>query len=226
MPRPSARFGIRAGGDERAQCLDVALAAVAEHDRLDHRRPAQVVHVVERRAGGDQHPDDLVVTEVRGGDQRGAVVGAGHVLRAGAAFERDLEHRHVVGDGGDGHDVVALRVERVRVCAALHEHPGGVVLPAVRGDVQRRAPVAVAQLAVRAGGDEALDLGDVAGGGRGVQAGVRADFRLGGRDLCERLHARRGEKRDAELQTAGAGPAHPSRATGTAARRRGCPRAD
>jgi len=79
----------------------------------------------QRRAGGDQHLHHLVVAEMRGRDQGGAVVGTGDVLRARPAFERHLQHRHVVGDGGDGHDVVALRVERVRVCAALHQDARG-----------------------------------------------------------------------------------------------------
>ena len=70
--------------------------------------------------------------------------------------------------------------------------------------MQRRAAVAVAQLAVGAGGDEPLDLGDVAGSGRGVKAGVRADFRLGGRDLRERLHACGGDERGTEPEAADA----------------------
>ena len=41
----------RAGIDQRLQRRDVARAAVAEHDRLDQRGPAEVVDVVERRAG-------------------------------------------------------------------------------------------------------------------------------------------------------------------------------
>jgi hypothetical protein len=52
----------------------------------------QVVDVVERRAGGDQLAHDAVVAEVRGGDQRGAVVAAG---RACALAPRRAARRSV-----------------------------------------------------------------------------------------------------------------------------------
>ena len=75
--------------------------------------------MVERRLGRDQHPHDLGVAEVRGGDQRGAVVAAGDVARAGAAVERELEHLDVVRDRGDGDDVVAVELQRVGIGAEL-----------------------------------------------------------------------------------------------------------
>ena len=40
---------VGAGFDQRAQRVGVVLAAVAEHDRLDQRGPAEIVDVVERR---------------------------------------------------------------------------------------------------------------------------------------------------------------------------------
>ena len=147
---------------------------------------------------------DFVVTEVRRGDERGAVVRAGHVLRARAAVERDLQHRHVVGDGGDRHDVVALRVERVRVGPAPHQHTPRLVLLAVGGHVERRAAVAVAKLAVGAGARAARSQRR-SRHGRGVQAGTRADLGLGGRDLREHLHFRGGDERGTEPEAADAG---------------------
>ena len=50
----------------------MVLAAIAEHDQLDQRGPAEIVDVIERRAGRDQHAHDLGVAEMRGGDQRRA----------------------------------------------------------------------------------------------------------------------------------------------------------
>ncbi len=54
----------------------MALAAVAKHDRLDRRRPVQVVDVVERRLGGDQNADHFVVAEMGSGNQGGAIIRA------------------------------------------------------------------------------------------------------------------------------------------------------
>ncbi len=86
-----AYVAARAGLDQRAQGGDVARAAVAEHDGFDERRPVQVVDVVERRAGGDQAAHDAAVAEVGGGDQRGAVVAAGDLVRARAELEQQGE---------------------------------------------------------------------------------------------------------------------------------------
>src|SRR3569832_203163 len=58
---------VGAGLRQRVEAGDVALSAVAEHDRLDQRRPAEIVDVGERRAGRDQGPHDLVMAKMRGG---------------------------------------------------------------------------------------------------------------------------------------------------------------
>ena len=63
----------------------------------------------------------------------------------------------VVGDGRDGHDVVAVVFERVRVGAGLDQRTHRVVPARERRDMQRRAPVAVARVDVAAGGRELRD---------------------------------------------------------------------
>jgi hypothetical protein len=120
----------------------VARAAVAQHDRLDERGPAQVVDVVERRAGADQLAHDRVVAEVRRGDQRRAVVAARHVGRAIAERERHLHRLDVVGDRRDRDRVVAVRVERVGVGARGDQRAHRVVPLRERGDVERVRPCA------------------------------------------------------------------------------------
>ncbi len=126
-------------------------AAIAEHDRLDDRSPAQIVDVIERRLGRDQRAHDFIVAEMRGGDQRGAVIGACDVGGLAAAFERDLEHRHVVGDGGDRDDVVLLRFQRIGIGAEPHQCARRVGLVHEGGDMQRRAAVSIAGVDRRAG---------------------------------------------------------------------------
>ena len=102
---------VGAGLDQGAQGLGVVVAAIAEHDRFDQRGPLQIVDVIERRVSGNQRPHDFGVTEMRGRNQRRAVINAGDRFRIAAAFKRDLKHRHVVGDRGDGDDVIAVDVE-------------------------------------------------------------------------------------------------------------------
>jgi hypothetical protein len=64
--------------------------------------------MVQRRAGGDELAHHAVVAQVRGGDQRGAVVAAGGELGAGAQRPAARAAWLVVGHGGDGHGVVAV----------------------------------------------------------------------------------------------------------------------
>ena len=157
--------------------------AIAEHDRLDQCGPAEIVDVIERRARRDQHAHHLGVAEMRGGDQRRALIGAGDVLRIAAAGERELEHRHIVGHRHDGDDVVLLRVERVRVGAAADERLRGRLVAEVRRDMQRRAAMAVDCVDLLAGRDQPRDLGGIALGGSRVQAAIGGDLRRAGRDL-------------------------------------------
>ena len=88
--RPAAigNIDVGAGLDQGAQGLGVVVAAIAEHDRFDQRGPLQIVDVIERRVSGDQCPHDFGVTEMRGRDQRRAVINAGDSLRVAAAFKR------------------------------------------------------------------------------------------------------------------------------------------
>ena len=73
---PVRNGGVGPGCDERPHRLDVARAAVAEDRGFDQGGPAEIVDMIERRAGADQFPHHAIVAEVRGGDQGGAVVDA------------------------------------------------------------------------------------------------------------------------------------------------------
>jgi hypothetical protein len=62
-------FSVGAGVDQGTQRLGVVPAAVTEHDGFDQRGPFQIVDVIQRRLGGDQHLYDLNMAEMRGRDQ-------------------------------------------------------------------------------------------------------------------------------------------------------------
>ena len=112
------------------------------------------------------------MAEMRGGARARCRHRGGDVAGAGAALERDVEHVEVVLRRRDGQDVVALGVERVGIGAEADERARRGMVLAEYGDVQRRAAVGILDVRPLAGGDQPLDLGDVASGGGGVQAGI------------------------------------------------------
>jgi len=170
---------VGAGLDERPHRFLMAAPALPENHRLEERRPAEIVDMVERRAGADQLPDDAVMPEMRRSDQRGAVIDAGDERSARAAGDQRLDHRGVVAHRRDRHGVVALAVEEGGIGARGEERSGGGAMPLEDGDVERRPPVAVAGVEVGAGGREAPD-------GVGVVPGrCRVEVPIGG-DLSRR----------------------------------------
>ena len=144
------------------------------------RGPAHAVDMIERRLGIDQRPDDLHMAEMRGRDQRRAIQRAGDLRALGAAVERDLEHLDIVLDRCDGQDVEALHVARIGIGAAARSSARRRVMLAVCGDEQRRAAVSILDVRFSPSADELLDLGHLAIGGGGVQAGVDRDVAIGG----------------------------------------------
>ena len=119
---PVGDVHVRAAVDQRPDRLDVGGPAVAEDDRLEQRRPAEPVDVIDVDLGGDQPPHDLRVAAVRSADQPGAVVA---VLRVdvGAVRERQLEQGRIRADLARRVEVGALLglVLRVHVRSALDQ---------------------------------------------------------------------------------------------------------
>src|SRR5262249_32936576 len=72
---------------------------------------------------------------------------------------------------------------RVRIGAELEQRAYCRVVPAIGGDVERRAASGVLDGQLLAGRDQPLDLRRIALGGRGMQAGVDAQLRRTRRDL-------------------------------------------
>jgi len=68
---------VRARVNERSNGFDMIDAAVTEDDRLNQGGPTEIVDMIKRCAAFDEPPDDLVVTQMGGGDQGGAFITAG-----------------------------------------------------------------------------------------------------------------------------------------------------
>jgi hypothetical protein len=164
----------------------MAHAAVAQHDRLDQRRPAKIVDMIERRAGVDQRSHDFDVAEVRRRNQGCALRRTAYVVGPASPVERDLEHRHVVGNRSNGDDVVLLGLECVGIGTEAQQGNSGVLLAHEDGDVKRRAGAAVARIDHPAGRHQAFDFAGIASGRRGVQAAIGRYFGRARRNLRRR----------------------------------------
>ena len=106
-PSPSGTLDVDPAADQRAHRGDVVRAAVAEHDRLVQRRPAEPVDVVAVDARLEQAPHDPREPALGGADQPGAVVGV-LVVDARAVGERELQQPRVVADLAGRDQVRAL----------------------------------------------------------------------------------------------------------------------
>ena len=100
--------------------------------------------------------------------------------RIGPAGERELEQLHVIVDGRERQDVEALHVAGIGIGAALEQRLDRRVVLAICRDEERGAAVGILDVGVFAVADELLDLGHLAIGGGGVQAGVDRDVAVGG----------------------------------------------
>jgi hypothetical protein len=161
--------------------------AVAKHDRLDQRGPAEIVDVVERRLGADQHADHLGMAEMGGGDQSGAVIGTGGQAGAGAARQQSFQHRAVVLDRRNGDRVIALGIERARIGAVLEQGAHRGAAPREGRDMQGRAAMGIRRVEVFAGFGQAADLCGVTGGRRRVEAAIGGQLGRSRRSLGERF---------------------------------------
>ena len=79
MPVAVRKVDDRARIDENLQGFGMTWNTITEHDRLDERRPAKIVDVIQRRAGANQNFDHFDMSQMGGGNQRGAVIPAGDV---------------------------------------------------------------------------------------------------------------------------------------------------
>ena len=142
--------------------------------------------MIERRTGRDQGAHDLGVAEMHGRDQRRPVVWAGDVFWIAGSGQRQVEHRDVVVHRRDGHDVVALCIERVRIGATFEERLGSWVMAEMRRDMQRRAAMRIPHVRLPARRNQPLDFAGIAFHGGGMQTGVDAQLRWPRWDLRER----------------------------------------
>ena len=161
----------------------LARAAVAQHDGLDERRPVQVVHMVQRRASGDQLPHHAVVTQVGSGDERRAVVAAGHLFGAGAQLQQHAQRGLVVGHGGNGHGVVTVVFQQIQASARFGKGADRFGLPRVGGHMQRCAAVSVAGVQIGPCRDQLGERMHVTPRRSGMQALVGRCFGRRGRHL-------------------------------------------
>ena len=188
-------FGARM--HQRAQCFGVARTAIAKHDRFNQRGPTEIVNVVKRRAGIDQHFDDEIVAEMGGGDQRRAVVTTGDLFRTGAQLQQHAQRADVVGHCRDGHRVIAIAFFRIDIGAGLDQRGDGIAVLLEGRHMQRRAAVAVTHVEVGAARGELFDFRRIAARRCREHAGILRDLAGGRRNLRTGIQHGRAENQRA-----------------------------
>ncbi len=144
--------------------------------------------MVERYAGADQFAHHIDMTQVRCRDQRGALPATRDVARSTANRQRNSQCRDIVGDRGNGDDVVLVRFQRVGVRSGQDERTHDVMLAGEGGDVQWRATVGVSGAEIFAAGGQSLDRARVPRRCSGERSRIGAQFRTTWRNLG--LHPR------------------------------------
>jgi hypothetical protein len=128
--------------------------------------------MIQRRARRDQLAHDAGVAQVRRRDQGCAVVSAGGEPGARAFGQKGPQRLAVVGDGGDGHRVVTVVLERAQVGTGAGQRPDRGGVAGESRHVQGRAAVAVATIQLDPGGDQFRKGRQVAAMRGGVQSGI------------------------------------------------------
>ena len=141
-----------------------------------------------------------------GGERSDAEVGDCERERIGGVEARQPIEREqgaqcflVVRDRGDGHAVVAIILQRVKIGAGLHERVNRLALAGESRDMERRAAVRVAGLDTRAACGQTADGGDIASLRCRVQPCVEGRFGFARWHLSLRRH--RARQDDAENRT-------------------------
>jgi hypothetical protein len=139
--------------------------------------------VVERRAAVDQGAHHAVMAEMGGGDQSRAVVPAGDQGGVAAGRQRDFDHFGVVGDGGDGDDVVAVEVEAVHVCAGVEKRLRRLAVAEMGRHHHGRPAAAVRRVELGSRFGQPADRRGIAGRRGAVQTFVSGNLDRAWRDL-------------------------------------------
>ena len=152
--------------DQQRDDLLMRPTAVGQQDRLQERRPAEPVDVVDVDIGlVQQVPDHLEVASLRGGDQGDAAIPV-RDRRVRAGLVRDTQDLEETFATRVQHGVVERAVLGVHVRFGVGEGTQCVDVPATRGEHRRGCPIRVPGVRRGTVGERALDAGDVTGRSR------------------------------------------------------------
>ena len=156
--------------DQQRHDLLVRRTAVREEDRLEERRPAEPIHVVDVDIGlVQQVPHDLDVAALGGRDQRDAAEAICD-RRIGARLVRDPQDVEEPLATGEQHRVVERGVLGVHVRLGVRQCSKRIGVPATCRQHRRGCAVGIAGIGIGAVSERAGDRPDVPGCGRGEKA--------------------------------------------------------
>ena len=145
------QVGISSGLDQQIDDLLVPRTAIAENDRLQERRPTQIVDVIDIDTGCDERAHRLDMTTLRGGDQGGAAVAVG-TFEVGAMSKRHLEDFETPARPGIKIRAIIDPILGVDVGAGINQRLGGFDPVAMGRNQQRGRTAAVARVDLHATG--------------------------------------------------------------------------
>ncbi|VVT58189.1 hypothetical protein BOS5A_200461 [Bosea sp. EC-HK365B] len=163
------KVAARTGADQCPHRLDMARPAIAEDHRLDQGGPAEIVDMVERRAGRDQFAHHAVMAEMGGRDQSRAEIGAGDGARVAADGERSAHGLDIIRDRRDGDRVIGAAVEGTRISTCPGELAHRLALAGMGGGKQCGTALTVAGFEAMAGRDRLPEGYKIAAIGRQMQ---------------------------------------------------------
>ena len=119
---------VRPRRQQRVKDSLVVFTPVAQHHRLDHSGPMQVVDVVQWRARVDQSLNHLDMAQMRRRDKRGPIIGAGHQPRIIAKLDRQRHQRRVIGHRRNRDHIIGLPVQGIHIRPGIRKGAQGIVV--------------------------------------------------------------------------------------------------
>ena len=147
--------------NEKLHDIDVALAAVAEHDGFEERRPAKIIDVIDLDARLDQRAHRFDMAAFGGGNECSSAIAIG-ALQVRTVRKRHLEDFEVSARASIKIGAVLDGILGIDVGASINERMGDIDMIGMGGRQKRRLAILAVRFEVRSGLDGCIDRSQIA----------------------------------------------------------------
>ena len=144
--------------NKNLDCFGVIWSAIAKNNRLDQCRPSKVVDMVQGCTGCDQSGNHLMMAQMCGGNQGGAVINAGDQIRFVAKRQRQRDQFWVIRHRSNRDNIIHTVFECIHICTACGKRLQGVILRGEGGDMRRGAFSTVSDIRVGTTSEQTCDV--------------------------------------------------------------------